>query len=482
MSGHRLDSVLLRPEPRGQRLGIPLLGLAGIAAATAVIAAGHLDWLALFIVGALAVAAAYRCPVLSIAAVVLLSALSFVFLMTPWLGVSTASVFNVPIQALPLLPLACAVLLRAAVLAVGSERAPLPRFLPLAITFAGVLAALMLVAVVRGYVTYSLSALREFTVGYLGLIIVPYVALFLRSSRDIMRVFKAVALVGVVVPFALLPIVGQLKGWDIGPQSRYYPSVTHMGIMYSLVAAYLLQARHRSWRHLLAVVTVPAAVLIVVDSHRSAWLGVAVSLIVLIAARRIRLERVWKWGAIAILVVVFCGVALAMSGKDPVGFVASRAAAFIDPAADVTASWRLSIWRSAVEQSRQHLVLGQGFGSYFDFQLTGGRVVTVEPHNFYVQVFLKLGIAGLLAYLGAAAALLATLTSAWRRMRAANDLTLEPVVLMGVVAACASLAYGLVYAFDAYSLLFVGLALAAVLSNFRSVHQEGLASPLTDAR
>lgn len=463
MSSAKLTLASPRKGRLANRLSTPLACLAVLAALMALISGGHLDWLALFVAAALGVAVAYRFPVLMIAALVVFGILPLMFLTTPWAEVvGYASFYHVTIEYLPLLPIAGAVALRVSVLAADRRRAALPRFLPLAIVLASVLAGVMTMAVAMGFNAHPLSAIREFTVSYLGLVTVPYIALFLRSRRNIVRVFKSVALVGVGVPFVLLPLVGHLKGWGIGPLARFYPSPVHMGIVYGLIAAYLLQARERSWRLALGVVAVPAVLLIIVDSHRSVWLAAGVSLIVLAATGTIRLERFWKWGVVVVLVLVLSATALAALGKDPIGYVALRGAAFTHPNADVTASWRLSLWRSALKQGQEHPVFGEGFGSYFDFQLAGG-VVTVEPHNFYVQTYLKLGLVGLLTYVGAAAALLATLIAAWRRARRSGDVKLEPVMLMGLVAACASLTYGIAYSFDVYSMVFVGLGLAAAL-------------------
>ena len=463
MSLERWSSALASRSGSAPWLRPAALYVLALVVTVGLVARGHVFLVGLFVLCALVVAVAYRFPLLTIAALVAFGALPLMFLMTSWQGISTASVGHVPIEDVPLLPMAGAVAVRAVVLAAGKRRAALPRLLPLVVALAVVLAGLMVGEVARNFPIYRLSAVREFTVCYLGLVTVPYIALFLRPRRDIARVFKALALVGVGVPLVLLPLVGQLKGWGIGPQTRFYPSVVHMGILYGLIAAYLLQGRERPWRLALGALAVPAVFLIIADSHRSVWLAAGVSLVALTVTGRLRLDRFWKWGFVAVLVVAVAASALIALGKDPVGYVASRGVAFTDPNADATTSWRLSVWRSAIEQGRQHPVLGEGFGSYFDFQLAGGRDVTVQPHNFYVETFLKLGLVGLAAYVGLAAAVLATLIGARRRARRSGDPRLEPVVVMGLVAACASLAYSLVYSFEVYSMLFVGLGLAAAL-------------------
>lgn len=461
MTGERTARASFDWQERRGQVAALVACLAVLGAITGLMAAGYLDLLALCVVGALAVVVAYRHPLVTIAALVFFGVLPLMLQMTPWVGVTNASIGRVPIEDVVLLPMAGAVVVRVAALLADRRRVPLPRLLPWVVSLGALLAVLLALGVAMGFAA-PLSAMREFAVSYLGIVTVPYLALFLRSRRDIDRVFKWAALVGVVVPLVLLPLVGQLKGWGLGPLARFYPSAVHMGILYGLLAVYLIQARERSWRTLFVVALPVAVFLIIVDSHRSVWLAAGVALAVLTVAGRIRLDRFWKWGFVAVLVVAVCGAGLMAAGKDPLGYVATRSIAFTDPGADGTAVWRLAIWKTAIQQGRQHLILGEGFGTYYDFGTQIGTI-TVSPHSLYVQTFLKLGLVGLLTYLAVVAAIMVALASAWRLARRIGDVPMEPVLLLGLVAVCASVAYGLAYSFETYSMIFVGLGLAAAL-------------------
>jgi O-antigen ligase len=330
------------------------------------------------------------------------------------------------------------------------------------IALAVLLVGLMTAGVAVGFSERPLSALREFSVSYLILVLAPYAALFLRTRKNILQVFKAVALFGVGAPLILLPLVATLKGWGIGPEARFYPSPVHMGILYGLVAICLLQSHERSWRSVFVPALPLAGVLLIADSHRSVWLATAVAVLLFVLTGRIRPERFWKWGGVAVLVALLVGTALTALHRDPIAYVASRSVAFSNPSADGTAAWRLALWEASIEQGREHLVSGEGFGFYFDAQTSHGRI-THTPHSLYVQTFLKIGLAGLLTLVALAAALVAALAVAWRRVRLCGDRQMESVVLTGLIAACAALAYGLVYAFDPYSMVFIGLGLSAAL-------------------
>jgi O-antigen ligase len=467
-----LDRVIPVADRRGgpqHALAIPVLYVGALAAALLLIADGRLVWLGLIVVGVAATAVAYRFALLTVAALLALWALPMMFADTSWQTIVNLSVSHVPIGDLPLLPMAAAVAVRAVVLATRTSRQKLPRIWHLVVALAAVLALIMLTAVASGFLIYRLSAVREFTINYLGLIVVPYVGMFVRSPKDVNRMFKAVAVFSLAAPLLLLPLIGHLKGWAISGPNRFYPASSDMGLLYAVVAAYVLSRSNHRWRKYFAVIVIPVVAFIIADSNRSVWLAGIVAYLVLVAARRIRLARFWKWGLVTVLVAVAATAALTVLGKDPVGFIMVRGRALTDPAADPTASWRLALWRSALGQSQAHLVFGQGFGvakgvgAYFSFNLATGGNVTVIPHNMYVMTLYNLGLVGLLAYVALAAALVIALLGAGKRSRRLSTGELEPILLMGLVAALASLAYGIPYTFEEYSMLYIGLGLAAAL-------------------
>lgn len=108
----------------------------------------------------------------------------------------------------------------------------------------------------------------------------------------------------------------------------------------------------------------------------------------------------------------------------------------------------------------QDPLFGQGFGGYWDVYVPelGARVIT-SPHSVYVQTLVKVGLVGLaslLAWFGVCIRLLAQVVV----LRDGGNSPQWVLVVMGLVAIAATLAYGSVYALDFWPLAWLGLGLA----------------------
>jgi O-antigen ligase len=66
-----------------------------------------------------------------------------------------------------------------------------------------------------------------------------------------------------------------------------------------------------------------------------------------------------------------------------------------DPAADVTAAWRLVLWRQALVSAKEHPLIGQGLGGYWRNVGPNGEPANQLPHNGFLAVLVKLGGVGL---------------------------------------------------------------------------------------
>lgn len=487
MNFEKALSLTGRRSQTQRQLAIPLLYVGALAVALLLIADGRLTWLALIVVGVGAVAVAYRLPLVTIVGLLVLWGLPLMFTDTSWVTFVNMSVKNVPLGDLPLLPMAGAIALRAALVASRTAGQRLTKIWQVIIALASLLALIMLIAVAQGYFVYHLSAIRELTVDFLGLIVAPYVALFVRSPRSLARTYKTVTAFALVLPLLLLPVVGHLVGWSLGGKlngtSRFYPSAADLGLLYAVVATYVFSRSNRRWRRLFHVIVVPALAFIVIDSNRSVWLVGIVIWLALIAVKRIKVQHFWRSGFVTALVLVAATAGLTVLGKDPLGSLLIRARALTNPGADPTASWRLEVWRSSIAQSRTHLLFGQGFGAakgvghYFNFNLANGGAVTVIPHNMYLMTLYNLGLVGLLTYVALGAVLVAALIAAWRAAsRSADAREIEPILLMGLLAAIGTITYGIPYTFEEHSMLYLGLGLAAVLLLLRSQHADKVGS------
>lgn len=332
-----------------------------------------------------------------------------------------------------------------------------------------VLAVLLLVAIVRNWSVYGLSALGEFRFRYLILGFPVYLALGMdspRSRTSVSRMMAWLPILGVVIA---LPIVGMSNGWAVGEASRFYPSEISIALLYSVVWLGLTRGGGAvPQRGLMYAAFLLAAVFIVADSHRSVWLVAAVSVLLLLRLGVIRVERIWSWGLVTLIGAAAIFAVLGVTGTDVVAYVAKRGSAFMNPIGDSSSYWRLVVWKAYIDPWLSNPMFGQGFGGYWDVYVPelGTRIVAF-PHSMYIQTLVKLGVVGMAALLAWFAAAWRVLLRAYRGPTAAAGI-LRSLAPMGLVAVAGSLAYGTVYALEFWSLGWIGLALSEA---FRSVQE-----------
>lgn len=184
------------------------------------------------------------------------------------------------------------------------------------------------------------------------------------------------------------------------------------------------------WRRwLYGLGSVPVAAAIFLSFSRGALLlGVPVSLLTLAwlsGSKRVR------WAAMALLVVgLLALVPLART---------ERFASLLNPSQGTT-FLRLSLWQAAWDMLRDHPWLGVGLDNflyyYGDYIRPGAEVDRwlSHPHNWLLDFWLRLGLGGVILFLGLVAAFA---RRAWRiqRARPPGDLRAATLGLMGGVAA-----------------------------------------------
>ena len=105
-------------------------------------------------------------------------------------------------------------------------------------------------------------------------------------------------------------------------------------------------------------------------------------------------------------------------------------------------------------------IAGQGFGGYWGVSGKLGDL-GISPHSLYVQTLVKLGIVGMLLYL----VIILKIFDKLRRTIARYKMEANPemaILITGMVVLITSHAFYLVYAFEYYSLLFIGLSAASL--------------------
>jgi hypothetical protein len=134
------------------------------------------------------------------------------------------------------------------------------------------------------------------------------------------------------------------------------------------------------------------------SGQRSAWLAVGLGSLLLLLLHSTRRTLMVKIGVVGLALLIALGTTFVYFPE--VGAkLGQRLAGIIDPSSDPTASWRIAGWRYQLERLERsgRLLFGDGFGRYYWWEFEG-RIVTVSPHNAYVQMALKLGLFGLAIY------------------------------------------------------------------------------------
>ena len=143
---------------------------------------------------------------------------------------------------------------------------------------------------------------------------------------------------------------------------------------------------------------------VLVLQHRSVWISVFASVLVMILFDRSARTRLI--GGLGMLVVPLAGILLTfmiMGGSnEAVTSVASSAAEI--GASHGSFIWRINSWEELLREwlfsGPVQYLFGQPFGSGFIRFIEGVEGATVEaPHNYYVQTLLRVGLTGMFALL-----------------------------------------------------------------------------------
>ncbi len=344
--------------------------------------------------------------------------------------------------------------------AAGAPGEVLWRWLPVALFFAaGTLGIVVAPAATRG------DALREWRWLIVEpLLFVALMALALRTARapdESMRALLAAmvaggALVGLLgaLQFAglnLVPLLGDKVGHSddrivvegVQRVSSVYGHPNNLGLymgrVWPLAAGLALSARGGRARWLLGCAALLALAGLLVSFSRGAWLGAAGAVLVLALVERQRTLALLRHPAVlaagaVVLVALVAGALAGVERLNPLG---------------ATSGVRLKTWASALAMLRDHPLLGVGldqfrplYPHYMHPSLAGtNEQYTAHPHNLLLDVWLRMGVAGVIAF---GWLLVRFGRGVWARWRAARG----DWLLAGVAAAMvAALLHGLVDSF-----------------------------------
>ena len=447
------------------------LALAGTLGVLAVLTGILITMLpAEFTLGAVLLLAAtlvvYRFPTPSLAALLIVGVGPSLFLMTErdW-AYTAGSLGRFSLADAIMTAMMLAVVLKATA-AVADPRFRTNR-LPIALTVSyGLLFAWAAVSVLRNLNVFGVHTVGQFRYMFLLAIVPAYTAVFLQSSSQRRRMFAFLLMFSVGVPLAAMPLIGALKGWGIGPESRFFPSSVSLGILYGWLALFLASERRDiampKW--VARVLAPPVAAILIIDGHRSVWLTGIILFVYFTAVGMSSASQRGRIIALAATVATVLLAAASIIGVDVLSYAADRGGALVDPSGDPTSSWRLSLWGSNLSRWWQNPLVGDGFGGYYSGNAALGLSPTLTPHSLYIETLMAMGAIGLVLLVAVTAAAGVYLWHTLRARRSTDRGSLDLLLVeLGLGILIGAMAYWSVYSFDYYSCLWIGTALAATV-------------------
>jgi len=183
-----------------------------------------------------------------------------------------------------------------------------------------------------------------------------------------------------------------------------------------VAAAGLLSLYENARRSSLPTVlrTVAFFAVVLVAQHRSVWVATTAGVIVL-AGRSVRPQQLTRVvGQFTLLCVLLSPVLVVSGAAAKVGASVSESLASVSTTTG-TGGARVSSTGQLITRARARGPLIELFGGNYGTpveRIEGGRLVTYQPHDAYVQAFLNSGLVGLGLFL---AVLLSLLRGAWRQ-------------------------------------------------------------------
>jgi O-antigen ligase len=236
------------------------------------------------------------------------------------------------------------------------------------------------------------------------------------SARDLCRLAlvltTAYALLGLGAELAL----GTFKPFGGGEEYRFAGTLHPNGqgancALLCLSAICLLTERPRGWGILVALIVLGFVLLLLTRSRAS----LAALLVALVAIRFLRPSRALVAGAFGLLLLV-CGLMLAsvLAGSDPGSLVNVLLLGRMEHAGTLTG--RTELWEELLPFAQQRLLLGHGYGSFWDPQRIEAVSETVywslsSAHSVYLEAVLGIGV------VGAGALAVVVLAGLWRAAR-----------------------------------------------------------------
>ena len=329
----------------------------------------------------------------------------------------------------------------------------------------------------RNVSVYGLSAPGEFRYRYLILTIPLYIAIFISSPDRRKKLLKLLIASSLFFPIMCVPIIGQLKGWSIGPEARFFIASISLGLLYGLLAL-SLGKKYRIIKInviLYWLVFVISGLMILIDSHRSVWIAAVAVGASLFWIKENNYSKkmnntLLEVFSIIIILAITNQLLIFKTNTNLFDYITGRTSDLtkLDESYNNNVSWRVVQWKTQMGKYYDSPIIGEGFGSYWGFSGIKGDL-GVFPHNLYVQTLIKIGTVGMLLYL----IIILKIFVNFNRGLKNNKLRSDPnssIIVIGFVILFTSHVFYIAYSFEYYSLLFIGLGIAGIKDKKFSIY------------
>lgn len=295
--------------------------------------------------------------------------------------------------------------------------------------------AMMGVSLVRGLAEFGSGVGFEARRNVLFVVLALYFASFSYDARMLSRLKGLLSVTAAVVVLIAgvrwMQLLVQPSGWHywmdkvtgspfrvlVAGQAGYLGQVFVLLALAPRLERQKMTSSHRTWLYVLPFV-------ILLLQHRSVWVAVSAAVVWLFIKNPGSYKRFVPamYGGLVLLIVLALVLPAASSGGIFDSLTSSVAEAFGDRS---SLQWRLLSWAGLM--TPDHLtgmdyVIGQPMGSGF-LRYVWGEAVDVQPHNYYVEAFLRTGTIGLISLLGLYFTLL-------RRLKPGGDRTALSALLV----------------------------------------------------
>jgi len=292
-----------------------------------------------------------------------------------------------------------------------------------------------------------------------------YAASFTIGRVDSLRLLRCVGYAGLgLLVLALFRWTAMFLHLSIAEAWAGVVGIKPYRVLTSDATFYMLEAgvvvtmmRAQLYRHyrLIACALLLGAI---VMAHRSVWLAALVMALLLVAAQYRRLPVTWFAGGLLVTSALICVILV-----HGLSFSSSRAE-LQSATSTQTLDWRIkgyaALGSQAMEHSASETLLGQPFGSGYE-RIIDTRVVKDSPHNYFLQIFLRLGLLGVACFVTLYVLLLTHLRALLRLTSGS-----ESVLLTCAAMAICQLTYAFGYGLAAEQGLLLGFGLGVMRGCF----------------